>query len=69
MSDQPKPVMVEPVLFWAPYTRWTVTRIPGWDTDLQVTVVVDSTAPMVINALENACARAGVRLELEAAVS
>jgi hypothetical protein len=44
-------------------TAWRVVGVPDFPNRLDVMLVVDTTAPAVIDALEAAAAGAGVRLE------
>jgi hypothetical protein len=64
MSPDEKQAAPEaPVVLWAPVTRWRLAAISNWPGRLDVTLAVDSTAPMVVNAIENAAAHWGVDLE------
>ena len=44
-------------------TTWRLTQIPTLPQRLQITLVVDTTAPAVIEAVEKAAARHGIWLE------
>jgi hypothetical protein len=46
-----------------PCTTWRLTRIPDWPNELDIRVVVDTTAPLVIAAIEQAAERQGLELE------
>jgi hypothetical protein len=45
-----------------PATRWRLTRVPTFP-DLNVALTVDTTAPAVVRAIEQAAADAGIALE------
>jgi hypothetical protein len=45
-----------------PTTRWRLTQTPGRPR-LELELVVNTTAPAVVDAIEQAAARAGVELE------
>lgn len=49
-----------------PETRWRITAVSGnaWrNDDLDIDLVVATTAPVVVNAIENAAERNGIELE------
>jgi hypothetical protein len=48
---------------WGARTVWRLKAIPSWPTYLDVQVVVDTTAPMVVKAIEQAAEAHGIELE------
>jgi hypothetical protein len=44
-------------------TVWRITGLPGVHVNVDVTLTVDTTSPIVIAALEHACDEYGIRLE------
>lgn len=70
MNERNDRLLTEPVTIWAPYTRWRLRRLEGWTgPELEVLLVADSTAPMVVNAIEAAFARRGIELDRLESVS
>lgn len=44
-------------------TRWRIRAVPDWPNVVNVELVVDTTASPIVDAIERAASRAGVRLE------
>jgi hypothetical protein len=44
-------------------TRWLLRRVPDWPNDVAVELVVDTTAPTVVEAIEQAAASNGIELQ------
>jgi hypothetical protein len=51
-----------PLWVEAPMTRWRITEVRDWPR-LNVHLVVDTTARVVVEAIEQAAARQGIQLE------
>jgi hypothetical protein len=52
-----------PCTIWPPVTEWRIVGIPDWAGRLDITLAVDTTAPMVLRAIELAAANHGVHLQ------